>query len=320
MINNRCAKEEKAKTVSNVDPSAEFVPKKAIQFIVGFEAGGTADVPARIAAKYMSEITGQNVTVANLVGSSGLVAANKVLESDPDGHTLLHVPMGYYLQNALGNTKLSYKDFSPVTIWADSWVTLVTKKGSGIKDYDDFIAKAKANPGSLKLGTVSGTLPQLAALAIAKKEGVEFNMVDLGLNNKATELLSGRIDGYIDGYGMVKTYVDSGDFEYMIIFAGETANIPGKDPNVPTTFEKGYGEIPHLYQPFGLWLPPNTPNNVVEYYVNLIKEVSENPNFQKEINALGYGARYEEVDNYVKIADATFKNTKTAISEILGGK
>ncbi len=306
------------KKTSSIDPNSEFSPAKNVQFIVGFDAGGTADIPARIMTKYMSELAGVNVTVANLVGSAGLVAANRVLESDPDGLTLLHVPMGYYLQNALGNTKLSYKDFTPVTIWADSWVTLVTKAGSDIKSYDDLIAKAKANPGSIKIGVVSGTLPQLAALEIANKEGVEFNMIDLGSNNKVTELLAGRVDGYIDGYGIVKPFVESGEFEIQLVFAGENADIPNLDKNIPTSFQKGYGEVNHLYQPFGLWLPPGTPDNVTQYYVNLVKEVSENPDFQREVNALGFGARYEQTEDYIEIADSTLNLTKQAISQILG--
>ena len=71
-------------------------PEKDVTFIVGFDAGGTADIPARVVAKYMSDYSGVNVTVANIVGASGQVAARQVMEAEPDGYTLLHVPAVSY--------------------------------------------------------------------------------------------------------------------------------------------------------------------------------------------------------------------------------
>lgn len=293
-----------------------FKPTKDVNFVVGFDAGGSADIPARIVAKYMSQYAGVNITVSNVVGSSGRVAANQVRSTDPDGYTLLHVPVGYYLQAALGNADFTYEDFEPVTMWCDSWVGLVVRADAPYSTYEEFIAAAKENPGTIKVGSVSGTLPQLATLAIVDKEGVEFNMVDIGSNNKATELLGSRIDAYIDGVGQYKQYVESGDFKCLMAFAHEDTKIPGYD-GLPSAESLGYTDFDYLLQSFGMWAPKGTDPAAVEYYANLVKQASENPDCIAELNALGYGARSDTPADYAKNCKNALEGTKKAVQGIL---
>lgn len=307
------AKAEDAKTEA---AKTEFKPEKDINFVVGFDAGGTADIPARIVAKYMSKYAGVNVTVSNVVGSSGRVAANQVKGTAPDGYTLLHVPVGYYLQAALGNADFTYEDFEPITMWCDSWVGLVVRGDSPYNTYEEFIAAAKANPGTIKVGSVSGTLPQLATLAIVDKEDVEFNMVDLGSNNKATELLGNRIDAYIDGLAQFKQYVEGGDFKCLMAFSYDDMKIPGYD-NLPSAESLGFTDFDYLLQSFGLWAPKGTDPAAVEYYANLIKQVSEDPECIEELNALGYGARYDDPAEYKENCKNVLDGTKKAVEGIL---
>ena len=141
------AEEKTVEEEAAVDTAAQgeeaFKPEKDISFIVGFDAGGTADIPARIVAKYMSKYAGVNVVVSNITGSGGQVAAEQVKAMDPDGYTLLHVPVGYYLQAALGNADFTYEDFTPVTMWCDSWVALAVKADSPYETYEDFISAVR---------------------------------------------------------------------------------------------------------------------------------------------------------------------------------
>ena len=141
-------------TVVSESDNDTFKPTKDITFVVGFDVGGTADIPARIIAKYMSKYAGVNVNVTNIIGSSGRVAADRVMKGNVDNHTLLHVPVGYYMQAALGQANFTYKDFEPVTLWCDSWVGLVVNADSPYQTYEEFVQAAKDNPGQLRLGTV----------------------------------------------------------------------------------------------------------------------------------------------------------------------
>lgn len=308
--------EEEEEGEASSQEEAKFTPEKDISFIVGFDAGGTADIPARIVAKYMSKYAGVNVVVSNITGSGGQVAAEQVRTMEPDGYTLLHVPVGYYLQAALGNADFTYEDFTPVTMWCDSWVALVVNADSPYETYEDFVAAVKENPETVRLGTVSGTLPQLAALAIQEKEQISFKMVDIGVNNKATELMSDRIDAYIDGVGQVSQYVDSGDFRLLMAFSKEDTVIPGFE-DLPSAETLGYSDFDYLLQSFGMWMPKGTDEAVVQYYADLVKKCSEDPECIAELNALGYGARSEDPEIYAKICADTQTQTNEAVSDIL---
>lgn len=294
-----------------------WTPKKDVTFVVGFDAGGAADIPARVMAKYMSKYSGVNVVVTNIVGSAGQVAAKQVMESAPDGYTLLHIPVGYYLQAALGNADFTYEDFSPVTMWCDSWVGLVVRADSPYETYEDFVAAVKEKPNTVMMGSVSGTLPQLAALAIQQKEDIAFKMVDLGSNNKATELLGGRIDAYIDGVGQVKQYVDSGDFRVLMAFAKDGTTIPGFD-GLKTAGSLGYTDFDYLLQSFGMWMSAGADAEVVQYWADIIKACSEDPECIAELNALGYGARHEEPADYAAICKAVLEGTRAAVAGLVG--
>lgn len=301
------------------DPVAvtgEFKPTKDISFVVGFDAGGTADIPARIVAKYMSKHAGVNVIVSNIVGSSGRVAANKVKTAKVDNHTVLHVPVGYFLQSALGIADFTYKDFEPVTLWCDSWVGLVVRGNSQFKTYAEFVDYARKNPNQVRVGSVSGTLPQLAALAIEEKEGIKLNIVDIGLNNKATELMGGRIDAYIDGIGQYKQFVESGDFRALMAFAHSGTNFPGY-PDLLPAGDAGYTNVDYLLQSFGMWMTKGTDKAVVEYYANLIEKVSKDPDCINELNKLGYGPRYEPSAVYAEICESVLVDTVEAVQASL---
>lgn len=317
-------KAEEPKQTAPVEPAATetpeaegWKPEKDVTFVVGFDAGGTADIPARVMAKYMSKYSGVNVVVTNIVGSGGQVAAKQVMETEPDGYTLLHIPVGYYLQAALGNADFTYEDFTPVTMWCDSWVGLVVRADSPYETYADLIEAVKASPETIKMGAVSGTLPQLAALAIQNQESVKFKMVDIGSNNKATELLGGRIDAYIDGVGQVKQYVESGDFRCLMAFANDGTTIPNFE-DLPTAASLGYSDFDYLLQSFGMWMPAGTDPEIVQYYADLVKMCSEDPECIAELNALGYGARHEEPADYTAICKSTLEGTRAAVKDIVG--
>lgn len=304
------------KEAEAVEEAGEWKPEKEVTFVVGFDAGGAADIPARVMAKYMSKYAGVDVVVTNITGSGGQIAAKQVMEMEPDGYTLLHVPVGYYLQAALGNADFTYEDFTPVTMWCDSWVGIAVKADSPYETYADFIAAA-AEPEAVKMGTVSGTLPQLAALAIQDKEGIQFKAVDIAVDNKATELLSGRIDAYIDSVGSLKQYVESGDFRVLMAFAYEDTTIPGYD-GIEKAEGLGYSNFDYLLQSFGMWMPKGTDSAIAAYYADIVKKCAEDPDCIAELNSLGYGARSETPEDYAKICENTLSQTKEAVSAILG--
>ncbi len=291
-----------------------WTPEKDITFVVPFEAGGAADIPARIVARYMDKYCDKAITVVNMPGSGGRIGAKEVMKSEPDGYTIMHVPVGWYMQYATGVADFSYEDFENITMWCDSWVGLVVNANSPYQTYEDFIAAAKEGENKITVGAVTGTLPVLAEMAIEQKEGVKFNMVDFGTGAKAPELLGGRVDAYVDGVGAIKSYVDGGQFRCLAVFAHD--KVPGFE-DVPTTEELGYTDFDYLLQSFGLWAPKGTPKGAVEYYANLVKQAAEDPECQAELEALGYGATSMTPEEYAAMCKTVQDSTTEAVNKML---
>ncbi len=301
-------------------PAAEvadgpYVPTKDITFVVPFSAGGNSDIPARIFAKYMTKYSDVEVKVTNIVGAGGKAGAREVMKADPDGSMLIMQPVGYPMQYSLGVAEFTYEDFAPIGQWLDSTLAVVVNADSSYMSMDDLVAAADAAPGTIKMGSVTGTLPTFATIEIEMQKDVEFNKVDLSGASKAPELLSNRIDGYIDGFGAIKQYVESGQFRCLGIITD--VKIKGYE-EIPTFTEAGFTGYEYLKQAFGLWAPKGTPAEVVEYINNLIKLASEDAECIEEMNALGIAPAHNSVAQYTKNMETTYAKFQDVAKAIVG--
>lgn len=314
-----------AQTASTTKPAAEqpaestasaqaWTPTKDITFIVPYEAGGNSDIPARIFAKYMSNYADVNVSVTNIEGAGGRTGAQQAMEMDNDGSVVLMQPVAYPMQYSMGVANFTYEDFEPVGQWLNSCLALVVNANSGIENLEQFVAKATAAPGALKMGSVSGTLPMFAALYLQQQSGAQFNLVDLS-HNKAPELMSNRVDAYIDGFGAVKQYVDSGEFRCIALFTD--TEIAGYE-QLDTLAELNYQGYEYLKQTFGLWAPKGTPAEAVEYINGVMKQAAEDPDCQAELQAAGFGATYLTVADYTAYMANTYAMFQEAASGLAG--
>lgn len=303
-----------AQTQAASDGTQAWVPTKDITFVVPYEAGGNSDIPARIFAKYMSNYADVSVNVTNIEGAGGRTGAQQVMEMDADGSVILMQPVAYPMQYSMGVASFTYEDFEPVGQWLDSCLALVVNSGSGIENLEQFIAKAKAAPGAVKMGSVSGTLPMFAAMYLQQQSGAEFNLVDLS-HNKAPELMSNRVDAYIDGFGAVKQYIDSGEFTCIALFTD--TDLEGYE-QLDTLAELGYSGYEYLKQSFGMWAPKGTPAEAVAYINNVTKQAAEDPACQEELKAAGFAAAYMTVEDYTAYMADTYAKFQEAAAGLAG--
>jgi tripartite-type tricarboxylate transporter receptor subunit TctC len=177
---------------------AQDYPSRAIQIVAGFPPGGSVDLVARISAQGLAAELGQPVFVENKAGATGTIAANFVARSNPDGHTLLLVPGGHALYGA------TFKSlpFDPVQSfeWISNIVTIpffmVVPAKSDIKSLPDLIARAKAEPGKLKFGSVGpGSPHHLGVELLSLATGVKFLHVPY---RGESPLLTGLIGSDVD--------------------------------------------------------------------------------------------------------------------------
>ena len=132
-------------------------PDRPVRIVLPFAAGGVADVTARVVAEQLSEKLGQRFYVENQAGAGGIVAARIVVSSPPDGYTLALLSNGTAVSVSLFN-KLpddALKDFVPISSFGFFDFIFAAAENSPFKTPSEFIATAKAKPGSLNVGTVN---------------------------------------------------------------------------------------------------------------------------------------------------------------------
>jgi len=159
---------------------AQSFPSKPIRIIVPFPPGGPADTAVRIVQGGMEKTLGQSIVVENVAGAAGAIGAQRVKQAEPDGYTLLQAASPHSTNAAVkpaANVDLR-RDFEPIGIAGASVFTLCASKESGITSLADLIAKAKARPDELKIGSVGiGSAHHLVAEMLKSAAGIELNHV-----------------------------------------------------------------------------------------------------------------------------------------------
>lgn len=262
-------------------------PKKTVNIIVGFAAGGDTDLYARTVAKYMEEKLGQTVIVTNTTGSAGANACLEVSEASPDGYTLLWNHDGCLVNEAMGNLAISYLDDVDVgcRVLTDNSYTLVASKRTGIHNYDELIAYAKANPETLTINVNANSngLDCIRKFEMAADITLKHIEGPSSASERIAACLGDQIDLVYANYSLVADYVENGDF-YVIGSIGTESC--AAHPEVPCLSELTGGNIESPYI-FGFRYPKGMDPEIVSYFESVIKEITEDTNFVAEINALG---------------------------------
>jgi tripartite-type tricarboxylate transporter receptor subunit TctC len=175
-------------------PAAGF-PERDITLVVPWAAGGGTDTLARTLVKNGKKYFGVNINVVNRVGGTGVVGMDSVAKAKPDGYTVGVITFNLSTYRLLGQSDLSYRDFSLIALLNRSIAGLSVKADSQFKTLKDLVEYARANPGVVTVGH-SGPAGawHLAAVGIAHKHGVKFTFVPFdGAAPTRTALVGGHI-------------------------------------------------------------------------------------------------------------------------------
>ena len=244
--------------------SADGWPKSPITWVVGYAAGGTTDVVARVVAKKTSEILGQPIIVSNRPGANSNIGATVVKRENPNGYS-------YYVgsaANAINRTL--YKDvgydistdFASVALFGIVPNLLVVNPQLPIKSVKDYIAYAKANPGKLTCGSSgTGSTTHLSCELFQMESGTKMLHVPFNGSGPAmTALLGGQVDSVFDNMPTVKPNVDAGKLRALGV---TTSTRWPSAPDIPTLSESGVpGFAVNAW--FGLFAPAATDPAIVE--------------------------------------------------------
>jgi tripartite-type tricarboxylate transporter receptor subunit TctC len=173
-------------------------PVKPIRGIVGFVPGGATDIMARTLAQKLSEVFGQQMIIDNRAGGGGVIAATMAKESPPDGYTIFFGTISTLATNVATNPKLPYdplRDFAPITMTSYNPYFIVVHPAVPAKTVKEFIAVARAKPGSINYAS-SGTGGGAHLAMELFRSMAKLDMVHVpykGAAQAMTELLGGQV-------------------------------------------------------------------------------------------------------------------------------
>lgn len=249
---------------------ADTWPTRPVSLIVGYPAGGTTDVVARLVAAELQKVLPQPVIVENRAGAAGAIGTSVVATSTPDGHTLLFTIGSHTILPAV-NPNLQYdaiKSFAPVAMVGTSPNMLLVRADYPAKTMADFIKLAKEKPDGIDYGTPGiGTTTHVTGAMLEKAAGIKIAHVPYkGSGPVSQALLGGEIPTAFQSIISAGQFVRDGRFRALAIVGPKRSPML---PDVPTFDEL---KLPNVLGDnwLGLMAPAKTPQSVVD---RLNKEV-----------------------------------------------
>ena len=290
--------------------SAQDYPTRPIRLVVGFAAGGTQDVIARLLGQALSERLGQQIVIENRAGASSNIAAEAVIRSPPDGYTLFMVGPNNAI-NATLYDKLTFdfvRDTAPVAGIMRVPNVMEVHPSVPAKTVPEFIAYAKANPGKINMvsgGT--GTSVHVSGELFKMMTGV--NMVHVpyrGAGPALTDLIAGQVQVMFDNLPSSIGHIRAGKLRALAV---TTATRSEALPGIPTVgdFVPGYEASAF----FGIISPKGTPPEIVGKLNAAINAVLADPKIRVRSADLGGTALPGSPADFGKlVADETEKWAK----------
>ncbi len=278
-------------------------PSKPIRLVVPFAPGGTSEIVARSVAVELTKQLGQSVFVENKPGGAGVVAMQDVAKSAPDGHTLILGHVGTLAVNPYMLKNQPYdvnKDFIPVTLLAKVPNVFVIHADVPAKDFKEFVAYAKANPGKLNYGSAgNASAGHLAMEYLKLVTGMFITHIPYrGTGPQLTDLLTGRTQASSAGLPALSAHIKSGKLRAIAV--GTQQRISHL-PDVPTVAEMGYKGF-ETSQWYGLMAPAGTPADIVkklqEECLKAMKSSAITERFAND-NAVGGGGSSAEFAKFI---------------------
>ena len=245
---------------------AQTYPSKPIRFVVPFAPGGTSEIVARSVAQELTTQLGQSVYVENKAGGAGTIAMGDVKNSPADGYTIVLGHVGTLAVNPYAMKNHSYdvdKDFIPVALLARvPNVFVVNADAVKARDLKEFIALAKAKPGSLNYGSAgNGSSGHLAFEYLKLVTGADIQHVPYkGTGPMLQDLLGGRIESSNAGAPALLPHIRSGKLRAIAV--GSEKRIAAL-PDVGTVAEAGYPGF-ETSQWYGVMVKAGTPPEIVK--------------------------------------------------------
>ena len=267
--------------------AAQDFPTRDIRLIVPWPAGGGADAISRKISTLAEQDLPKSIYVENIAGAVTATGLIQMTSSRPDGHTVgvltydsvITLPRG---QMVPGYSLDNMTPIARITTEADA---IVVSKQSGINTFEELVEKAKANPGTVRVGVApKGSGPYLSVIQLEKLLNVDFNVITYAGSSsaEAEALLSGELDAAISSLGDFSGIISSGDVKGVVELSS-VQNLTYTD--VPTINSKGYDLQTGSF--IILAAPKDTPPEAVTTLETAFKAAYDSAEFQDWLKQVG---------------------------------
>jgi tripartite-type tricarboxylate transporter receptor subunit TctC len=265
---------------------AETYPSRPVHLLVGYAAGGVNDIVARLTGQMVSERLGQQFIIEDRPGAGSNLATEAVVRASPDGYTLLEASTSNAWNATIyQNLKFDFiHDIAPVASTVQTYNVMVVNPSFPAKTVPEFIAYAKANPGTINMGSAGpGSSPHLYGELFRAMTGVDMVTVHYrGDGPVIPELIAGRIQVM---FGSVVTWIEqirAGKVRALAVTsATRTQLLPDLLP--VGEFVPGYEGIGWQ----GIGAPRSTPAEIIDKLNGAINAGLADPKFKSRFNDLG---------------------------------
>ena len=293
----------------------EAYPAKAVRVIVGFTAGGTTDIIARLVGQRLAETWGKPVVIENRPGAGGNLGAHIVAQAPPDGYTLLVGSVGPLAINRSLYRNMPYdslRAFSPITLMAAVPNLLVVHPSVPARTLPELVALARATPGKLNFASTGpGTSAHLSGELLKQMAGIDIVHVPYRGAVAVNDLLSGQVQMMFATIPSVIAHVRAGA---LLPIAVSSTNRSGALPDVPAVRELGYPEF-EASSWFAMVGPAGMAPDLVEKIHREVARILRAPDIHEQLSAQGadpIASSPDELDRYMRSETEKWQKAVTA--------
>ena len=266
---------------------AELWPSRMIKATIPFGAGSAADVVPRLLFDRLAIELGQPIVIENRAGAGGTVGSGQVAKADPDGYSILSNSNALTIAPAIF-PNLAFdaaRDLASVLMIGSTANVMIVPNARPWKTIQDFIADAKAKPGSISYGSVGiGSAVHISSEKLRLAAGFEATHVPYrGGGEVIADVLGGRIDFYFCPLATALPLIQQGQLRALVV---STAKRVVELPDVPTPVDIGLQDADSAIW-FGVFVPAKTPRDIVEKLHAAGTRVLADPATQESLKKIG---------------------------------
>jgi len=269
-----------------VTAHAETWPSRLIKATIPFGAGSAADVVPRLVFDRLAAELGQPIVIENRAGAGGMLGTLQVTKADPDGYTILANSSALTIAPAIFSAMaFETRDLASVLMIGSSANVMIVPNMRPWKTVQDFIADAKAKPGTISYGSVGiGSAVHISSEKFRLAAGIEAAHVPYrGGGEVITDILGGRIDFYFCPLATALPLIREGQVRALLV--STAARVPDL-PDVPTPADAGLKNAESAIW-FGIFMPAKTPIAILDKFHAAGQRVLTDPAMLTSLKKLG---------------------------------